>query len=73
MLCRICHGLVEEAAHVHLPCLWHVLRPCALRFVEDPIPRVRPNGTTGPTHAVICPNPALQEVQQDEDLQRLLE
>ena len=69
----ICHGLVEETAHVQVPCSCDVHRRCALGFVEDAVPRARANGARTITHYVTRPNPALHAVHQEVDLRLLLQ
>ena len=73
MICSICHGLVEETAYVQVSCSCNVHRRCALRFVEDAIPRAMANGARTITHQATCPNPTLHAVHQKVDLRLLLQ
>ena len=68
----ICHGLVEETAHVQVPCSCDVHRRCALGFVEDAIPRDRANGARTLILQVMCSNLALHKVDQEVYLHTFL-
>ena len=66
----ICHGHIEETAHVLVSCSCDVRRRCALAYCEDVIPRAT---YVGGASQVTCPNPALHEEHHEGDIHPLLQ